>query len=188
MVWQPHPEEASWPILLFLGGERWREDGKEEGDQRRLGIEELEAEPITLDRCIVTDLDWKPWSVVECFIKTSQHVSVLHSVAASGLHVGETTNVGKWLNSSCLVFHACLFFSSYKVGMLRLGDRFVTLLNEFMLLIKCQFCFIYLQYFVIGLVILLILLSVFICFFFFFLLVHLPCSQGRGEWLSSSYI
>lgn len=93
-------------------------------------------------------------------------MSVLHSVAAAGLHVGETTNVGKWLNSSCLVFHACLFFSSYKVGMLRLGDRFVTLLNEFMLLIKCQFCFIYLQYFVIGLVILLILLSVFICFFF----------------------
>lgn len=61
---------------------------EEEGDQRRLGGEELEAEPITLDRCIVTDLDWKPWSVVECFIKTSQHVSVLHSVAAASLHVG----------------------------------------------------------------------------------------------------
>lgn len=94
---------------------------EEEGDQRRLGGEELEVEPVTLDRCIVTDLDWKPWSVVECFIKTTQHVSVLHSVAAASLHVGETNNVGKWLNSSCLVFHACLLFSSYKVGMLRLG-------------------------------------------------------------------
>lgn len=46
-------------------------------------------EPVTLDRCIVTALDCKPWSVIQCFIKTSLHVSDPRCVTAAGLQQRE---------------------------------------------------------------------------------------------------